>query len=103
MKKFATLVFVLGFCLFSNVASAKAYDKTEPSITTTDPQSSQKTSEVKKQKHTKYDFSLFKFIAPSSVQEKDTTNKTKSTVIPKKDETVYQENPLSFFRFSYAS
>lgn len=54
-----------------------------------------------KAKQTKYDFSLFKFISPATIQEND-TSKTIKKEGDLKDETVY-EKPLSFFRFSYAS
>ena len=103
MKKFLILSSVIAISLITNIASAKAFENSEPKAITTDPQTQQKTELKEKKKPTKYDFSLFKFIAPSKIQEKDSTDKKTSSPNPiKKEETVY-ENPRDFFRFSYAS
>lgn len=100
MKKLGTLSIVVFLSLASHAVSAKIHTiKKNHTIHSDEPQVQQKTQETKKPKVMKYDFSLFKFIAPTSIQEKDTTQNLKENKLPKKDETVY-ENPRTFFKFS---
>jgi hypothetical protein len=102
MKKLSILTLVLGFTFTINVASANSIDNSNTKAT--DPQTEQKSTKIQKEKPTKYDFSLFKFLTPSSInQKKDSlSSPVKQPGDKSKDETVY-ENPLAFFKFSYAS
>lgn len=105
MKKLFGLSLVIGLSIACNTVSAKSNNHDEASNSNlTDPQTEQKTTEIQEEKPTKYDFSLFKFIASPVLDEKnDSTNTNqKGETGAIKDETVY-EKPLAFFKFSYAS
>lgn len=105
MKKLLGLSLVIGLSFACNAVSAKSNNHTDsPNSNITEPQVEQKTTEIKQEKPTKYDFSLFKFIAnPALIEKNDTTNTNQNGDTGAiKDETVY-EKPLAFFKFSYAS
>lgn len=101
MKTLFVSALVICLSLLANAASANSYSNTDSELK--QAQLDQKLKQEEKKKPTKYDFSLFKFIAPTKVQEKDSTDqKIEPEKKILKDETVY-ENPRAFFRFSYAS
>jgi len=63
----------------------------------------QKEEKAKTKKAEQYDFSLFKFVTPKLIEEKDSVNKKtpKSTNYKEKNSTTYHyEKPLTFFRLS---
>lgn len=99
MNKLGTLSLVVFLSLASQAVSAKVHAINNDHDLNNNTQVDQKAQETKKAKATKYNFSLFKFIAPTSIQEKDTTQTIKQNKLPKKDEIVY-ENPRTFFKFS---
>lgn len=99
MKKLGILTLVISLSLVSQALSAKAHGINDDFTMDGEPQLQQQKQEKTKESVKRYNFSLFKIFAPTTIQKKDTLNNSNHSKLPPKDETVY-ENPRTFFKFS---